>query len=245
MASAVEAHWNDVYRRSDCRRSITDEDRKRLEFAVCFFDGVREKRLLDIGCGLGLASRFFAELGADVTAIDVSQVAIDELAVTAKNHGLAQLHPIALDAMAVPSLGQFDLIYGAMVLHHVEPFEDFVECLHRALKPGGRAFFFENNGESNLLMWCRKHLVGRFSIPQQSDPEEAPLRREEIDMLREHFAVSICYPELIFFRMISWYVLRGRALSLLESLDDIIYRLGWLNRHSYLQYIMLERAVDS
>ena len=55
------------------------EDDRVLLAALHHFGNVAGKRVLDIGCGNGAASLFFASKGALVTSIDFSAVAIDKL----------------------------------------------------------------------------------------------------------------------------------------------------------------------
>ena len=61
----------------------------------------------------------------------------------------------------------------------------------------------------------------------------------EVDQLRTHFGVSIDYPELLFFGLISDYLLRGRLRPLFGRIDAFFFRRGWLLRYSYRQFLTL------
>lgn len=76
------------------------------------------KRILEIGCGLGLASLVLQRRGGDITASDIHPMAA---AFLAENLLLNQLAPIRFQtgswADGAPELGKFDLIVGSDVLY--------------------------------------------------------------------------------------------------------------------------------
>ena len=82
-------------------------------------DDLRGRRVLEIGCGLGLPSLVAARLGADVVATDWSPDAIALLDRNASHNGL----PVAAvsanwrDTDAIVALGPFDLVLAADVLY--------------------------------------------------------------------------------------------------------------------------------
>jgi len=78
----------------------------------------RGRRVLEVGCGLGLASLVAAACGADVTASDVHPLAG---AFLRENAALNHLAPIRFHRgdwkIADGALGQFDLIVGSDLLY--------------------------------------------------------------------------------------------------------------------------------
>jgi SAM-dependent methyltransferase len=96
--------------------------------------------LLDVGCGLGGASRYFAhERGCRVTGIDLAEEYVDTAEVLARLVGLAEQvsyrHGSALD-LPFPS-GRFD---GAYMLHvgmNIEDKSRLFREVRRVLGPGG------------------------------------------------------------------------------------------------------------
>jgi predicted nicotinamide N-methyase len=79
---------------------------------------VAGKRILELGCGLGLASLVLQRRGADVTASDYHPLAEEFLRENAALNGLA---PVAFRRVswseAQPELGRFDLIIASDVLY--------------------------------------------------------------------------------------------------------------------------------
>jgi len=111
-------------------------------YALMSFGDIKGKRILDLGCGAGETSVYFALQGASVYACDIAE---DFLAVATE---LSAKYGVAIDFKLadVASLpypdNYFDCIFGNGVLHHVELFSAANE-IRRVLKPTGRAAFIE------------------------------------------------------------------------------------------------------
>ncbi|MBP2030746.1 2-polyprenyl-3-methyl-5-hydroxy-6-metoxy-1,4-benzoquinol methylase [Methanohalophilus levihalophilus] len=72
--------------------------------------------LLDLGCGQGRDSLFLASLGYDVTAVDISQVGVDQMMDAAEKKGL-KIKGIAGDVLSLELEQRFDVILFDMILH--------------------------------------------------------------------------------------------------------------------------------
>jgi SAM-dependent methyltransferase len=234
------AFWDERFKGSDVQYASQGKLPNHLDKGVAFFGPVEGKRVLDIGCGLGENSIALARMGADVTAVDTSTVAVAKLNRFAADHRLS-IDAAVCDAMNIGTLGEFDFVVGAMILHHLEPFEAFCSALDSAMKPGGKAFFFENNAASRLLVWCRQNLVGRFGIPKYGDENEFPLTPQEVDALRRRFRVTQDYPEMGFFILASVYLLKRRGEGACRRLDGFLFKRGILKSRSYRQILMVEK----
>jgi len=207
--------------------------------AIAYFGDLKGKTVLDIGCGNGDSSFAFAKHGANVIAVDNSKVGIETLAKRCRQLGIDNIRPVVCDAMAIDTLGPFDFAFGAMILHHLEPFESFSVTLKRSLKEDGKAFFWENNANSKLLIWFRTHVVGKLWVPKYGDSQEFPLTPDEVDMLRKYFSVRVFYPNMTFFVLFANYILRDRLTRQFAAVDDWLYRHNWLVKYSYQQYLYL------
>lgn len=235
-AVSVAEFWNRIYSTSKYARI---PDTRVLELALNHFGSVEGKKILEIGGGPGAASLYFGRLGADVSNLDTSQRAIDDLNSVVEVEKIHNVKGIFGSALELHKLQQVDFVYGSLILHHIEPFDEFVTQLRGVLKPGGKAFFYENSAASALLMWCRRNVIGKLWIAKRGDPEEFPLTAEEIQMLREKFGIEVQYPEMLFFGLANSYLFKRKLTTLCQTIDNILYRRRWLIRYSYRQCIQI------
>jgi SAM-dependent methyltransferase len=114
------------------------------------FDGYRDRRVLEVGCGAGVDLVRFAKGGARVVGIDLARSAVDLAAANFAQQGLragllvgdGEILPFASDV--------FDLVYAhGVVQYTVDPARLVAEC-RRVLKPGGVAIFQAYNRVSWL-----------------------------------------------------------------------------------------------
>ena len=203
------------------------------------FGDIAGRTVIDIGCGRGEASLYFANQGAKVLSVDTSQVAIDNLLRYCEENGIDSVDGRVMSAMEIDQLGPHDLVYGSLILHHLEPFEDFARVLRRTVRPGGKAFFCENNAASRTMIWFRKNLVGKAWIPKRGDDDEFPLTPDEVDELRKHFTVEQEFPELLYFEVASAYLAKGKLEKPARKLDATLHRFERVRRYSYRQELKL------
>jgi 2-polyprenyl-3-methyl-5-hydroxy-6-metoxy-1,4-benzoquinol methylase len=215
-----------------------------LQRALAHFGSVENKTVIDLGCGRGATSLFFAYHGAHVISVDLSEVAINNLSRYCQDNGIRHVTPVRTSAQELSQFGTVDFIFGSMILHHIEPFDAFARILRGVVKPGGKGFFWENNARSKTLIWFRQNIVGKLWVPKWGDRDEFPLMPSEIMEIEKHFQVDVEYPELYFFRLISAYLLRSRFMDLFEKLDRYFYKYPALRKYSYRQYLCLTPKAD-
>jgi len=147
-------------------------------------DPARQK-VLDVGCGPGLAHRYLTDL-THLEGVDISESMIERG--RQANPGVA--YSVG-DALALPFAAQtFDVAFATTVLHHVEPKEwpSFVRELHRVLRPGGMAVIFEHNPLNPLS----RRAVHRCEFDQDAVLLRAPKTRrlmetEEFDIVEDRY----------------------------------------------------------
>ena len=101
------------------------------------FSGFSGKKLLEIGCGIGIDLVRFARGGAEVTGIDLSETAINLAKKNFEINGLeSNLHVMDAEALEFTD-GAFDVVYGHGVLPYAASPQKMIDEAYRVLKPGG------------------------------------------------------------------------------------------------------------
>ncbi|WP_054901521.1 bifunctional 2-polyprenyl-6-hydroxyphenol methylase/3-demethylubiquinol 3-O-methyltransferase UbiG [Pseudomonas sp. NBRC 111131] len=101
---------------------------------------VREKRVVDLGCGFGWASRWMREQGAaSVLGLDLSQNMIDR-ARRDTDDAAIEYRIADLDTLQLPPAA-FDLAYSALTFHYVEDFSRLVRTIAQSLNADGHLVF--------------------------------------------------------------------------------------------------------
>lgn len=111
-------------------------------FIVLQLGDLRGKRVLDLGCGAGENSVYFARKGAQCVATDISPGMVETALKLAEKYGV-KIEGKVVNAMDIdfPD-NSFDVVYAANILHHVNPGRALQE-MHRVLKPGGMVCFWD------------------------------------------------------------------------------------------------------
>jgi SAM-dependent methyltransferase len=151
--------------------------------ALAQLGDVRDRRILDFGCGHGMAAVVLSRRGARVTAFDLSLGYLKE-AQTRSRANSTTIDFLAANGERLPFAdASFDGIWGNAVLHHLDLRITAPE-LNRVLRPGGVAIFCEPWGGNPLLGWARRYVP----YPgKQRTADEEPLRRRDLQTLRTVF----------------------------------------------------------
>lgn len=103
------------------------------DFANC-----EEKRVLEIGCGIGSDGAEFAKHGADYVGIDISQNSLDIAKKRFEVYNLkGEFHKLSGDDKKCQQLGRFDLIYSFGVIHHYPNVQEIIDNVHTLLSENG------------------------------------------------------------------------------------------------------------
>jgi 2-polyprenyl-6-hydroxyphenyl methylase/3-demethylubiquinone-9 3-methyltransferase len=141
------------------------------------FEGLR---LVDIGCGGGLAAEPMARLGFAVTGIDAGAAAIDVARAHAEASGLASDYRVASAEQLAAAGERFDAALALEIVEHVADREAFFAALGRLVQPGGgfmgttlnrtaQSFALAIVGAEYLLGWLPRgtHDWNRFVRPSE------------------------------------------------------------------------------
>ncbi|MCX6907770.1 MAG: class I SAM-dependent methyltransferase [Verrucomicrobia bacterium] len=142
---------------------------------------LRGKTLLDVGCGLGEASVYFALEGATVTSLDLSSGMLAAASSLAERNGvrIATVKCSAED-LGLPADARFDVIYAGNLLHHVDVART-VAVLARHLKDDGVLVTWDPVAYNPVI-----NIYRRIATAVRT-PDEHPLTLKDIRVFRQHF----------------------------------------------------------
>ena len=126
-------HWT----RDDPANQIQLAFRRHWQTFQPFLEQLQGRRCLEVGCGRGSLSAYFADAGWDCTLLDISPKA-NELARKAFiRHGLQAVFNTG-DCLALPYRDRsFDVCFSIGLLEHFREFDRVIREQVRVLKPGG------------------------------------------------------------------------------------------------------------
>jgi SAM-dependent methyltransferase len=169
----VHDFWNeascgeDLYLQGSDRDGYEAQARKRyelepyiLEFAE--FAQARAKRVLEIGVGLGADHQRFAQAGAELYGIDLTERAVEHTQRRLAAFRLSsKLATGDAENLAFPD-ESFDLVYSWGVLHHSPDTRRAVAEVFRVLKRGGeaRVMIYHKWSLVGFMLWIRYALLG-------------------------------------------------------------------------------------
>jgi SAM-dependent methyltransferase len=133
----------------------------------------RGDRLLDVGCGTGHWSRFFASLGYAVVGVDVSREMID----AARGRPAPGCAFEPADACALPfEEGSFDVVAALAVAAFVSDLPGMLEEMFRCARPGGSVLI----GALNRLAPINRRRLAEGEQPYVSGRLLAPGELREL-----------------------------------------------------------------
>jgi 2-polyprenyl-3-methyl-5-hydroxy-6-metoxy-1,4-benzoquinol methylase len=133
--------------------------------------GASPRRVVDLGCGLGMQSIIFATLGAEVLGIDVSAECI---AICRKRRSYFETRlgsALKMEFLQTNfrtwdsnSIGQkYDSLFSMSAFAHIQPFKETVAKIATLLNDSGRVFLWDQNPSYlflDVLSW-KRHQVPR------------------------------------------------------------------------------------
>lgn len=149
------------------------------------FDRWRDKRVLEIGCGIGTDTINFARKGALVTAVELSRRSLD---VAQQRAEVCQLenrirfyHGNAEELTQVVPVEPYDLIYSFGVIHHTPAPERVLSQIREYVRPGSTLKIMVYYRYSWKVLWILlrfgkgrfwelSKLIARYSEAQEGCP---------------------------------------------------------------------------
>jgi len=120
-------------------------------FALPF---VKNKNVLDYGCGSGYGSQMLALEASSIVAVDISKDAID---FASKNYPANNIDFKTLNQFDnIPENKKFDVITSFQVIEHISDENKYIERLKNLLKPGGYLIISTPDKTSRLVNMIQK-----------------------------------------------------------------------------------------
>lgn len=110
----------------------------------------KDKRLLELGAGLGAPGLAAAAAGFDVTLSDYENIIMDFQKVSAAASGLTNVEFSHLDWLNPPEIEPFDVLAGAEILFRDEFFEPLLNIFRTCLKPDGMIYLAHDSKRQSL-----------------------------------------------------------------------------------------------
>lgn len=137
--------------------------------------------VLELGCGPESVAWDLLGRGFDVTAIDISPVAVQAAKEKAEELGydpscfvVGNAEHLEVDG------GAFGAVIGSSILHHLDLHAALLE-FRRVLQPGGSAMFYEPLGRNPAINLYRR------LTPSERTEDEHPLVRADLDQFSSVF----------------------------------------------------------
>lgn len=179
-----------------------------------------DKYLLDLGCGAGENSVYFAKKGARCLATDYSPGMVD-VAVNLAEKNCVKIEGKVMDAMALEFPDNtFDFVYASNLFHHLPNPKLAIREMHRVLKPGGKACFWDPLKHNPVI-----NVYRRIATKVRTE-DETPLDINTIDFVKSLYSET-AYDT--FWLATLWIFLR---FYLIEKVDP--------NKERYWKKIIIE-----
>lgn len=232
--------------------SITAVENK---YALDTFGYLAGKTLLDLGCGAGETSVYFALKGAEVTAMDISTEMLKITEKISNQYGVnVKTTRSVAEKLAFPD-GSFDYVFGNGVLHHIQ-LNKAIKEIKRVLKPNGKAIFVEPLSHNPLIHFYR------ILAKNVRTPTEYPLRFKDFKLMKKYFN-RVIHREFWLFSLLIFiiFLCKGahpskerywkkiivegekykKIYTLLKKVDDFVLKLfPFLGRFCWNTVIVLE-----
>jgi len=131
-------YFEEIDRRFFSSAWFAQEKRQKAFSALINYEALRNKDVLEVGCGSGAHSRLLVESGCRLTAIDLTSRAVE---LTRRRLELWELKAniFEADAEQLPFPDEsFDYVWSWGVIHHSENTERALKEMCRVLRPGGQ-----------------------------------------------------------------------------------------------------------
>ena len=154
----------------------------RLEY-IDQIAGLKDKRVLDVGCGGGILAEAMASKNAEVTGIDMGETNLSVAKLHLLESGLdVDYRHITVEDLAEQEAGSFDIVTCMEMLEHVPDPGSIISACAKLVKPGGHVFLstLNRNPKSYLFAIIGAEYVLRL-LPRGTHDFEKFIKPSELD----------------------------------------------------------------
>ncbi|MBC8216953.1 MAG: class I SAM-dependent methyltransferase [Planctomycetes bacterium] len=206
------------------------------------FERWKDKKVLEVGCGIGTDTISFARAGAKVTAIDYSEKSLDIARRRAEVYGL-EIDFYKANAEEISRLvpvEDYDLVYSFGVIHHTPRPWQAISEIRKYMGPRSELKIMVYHRYSWktfwILMtygrgafWKADELIAQYSEAQTGCPVTYTFTKKSIEELLEGFDVLEARAEHIFpYRIEDYKAYQYKKVWYFRYLPERVFR--WLER---------------
>jgi ubiquinone/menaquinone biosynthesis C-methylase UbiE len=177
------------------RFTLSEEFNQVIKF-LRLTDVKQKQKILDLGCGNGIASYAFASLGHAVYAVDPDFSKDVGLGATARLASIVGHNSITTFQAFAESLpfsdSTFNIVYARQALHHFSDLQLGLNECSRVLKPNGLLFATREHvvdNEEQLKAFLENHPLHQF----HSQENAYPLEHYRLALLKAGFSILKCF----------------------------------------------------
>ena len=105
---------------------------------------LKDKTILDLGCGAGDMDKYFIECGAkSVLATDIS-INMINIANAVNSHEKIEFKVLKMEDLETVNQ-KFDIVYSSLAFHYIEDFNKLLSDIHNLLNPNGMLIFSQES----------------------------------------------------------------------------------------------------
>ena len=154
---------------------------------------LKDKKVLDVGCGGGILSESMAQLGAEVTGLDQSEIAIKIAQLHAKESNLIIDYKLLnIEDFIKKTKIKFDVITCLEMVEHVPNPASIIEACSKLLKKNGRLYLSTINRNPKAFLFA---IIGAEYVlkmlPKGTHQYDKFIRPDEIKTWSTRYGLKI------------------------------------------------------
>lgn len=154
---------------------------------------LKDKKVLDVGCGGGILSESMAQLGAEVTGLDQSEIAIKIAQLHAKESNLIIDYKLLnIEEFLKKNKIKYDVITCLEMVEHVPNPASIIEACSKLLKKNGRLYLSTINRNPKAFLFA---IIGAEYVlkmlPKGTHQYDKFIRPDEIQTWSTRFGLKI------------------------------------------------------